>query len=283
MAIVLGENRYGKSSVRVMKVLRDANEHRVTEWTVEVWLEGDFQACFDHGDNSRLLPTDTMKNTVYSLARASKARSIEDFAKEVAGYLITTNLYAELAGVRIQAVPWKQVQVDGERFLTAFMHGGDCINTTTVTHSRLGGSKVVSGFENIWLLKTAKSAFAGFLRDRLTTLKETQDRLFGTLARVEWTYASANLDFEELRKEIVGTLLRTFAEHESLSVQQTLFAMAGNALERVDALREVHVFMPNKHCNLVDLSAFGQDNPNEIFVPTDEPHGSIEARVRRGA
>jgi urate oxidase len=39
--------------------------------------------------------------------------------------------------------------------------------------------------------------------------------------------------------------------------------------------------MPNKHCLLVDLSRFAQDNPNQIFVPTDEPSGHIEARVRR--
>jgi urate oxidase len=57
--------------------------------------------------------------------------------------------------------------------------------------------------------------------------------------------------------------------------------MAKAALEQVSEISEIHLSMPNKHCNLVDLSPFGQDNPNEIFVPTDEPHGSIEARVRR--
>jgi urate oxidase len=64
-------------------------------------------------------------------------------------------------------------------------------------------------------------------------------------------------------------------------VQQTLYAMGEAALEHVDVIREIHLLMPNKHNLLVDLSRFGRDNPNHIFVPTDEPHGTIEATVRR--
>ena len=84
--IILGENRYGKSRVRVMKVDRSTEPHRVFEWNVEVWLKGDFSECFERGDNSRILPTDTMKNTVYSVARASNVETIEEFAKELAKY-----------------------------------------------------------------------------------------------------------------------------------------------------------------------------------------------------
>jgi urate oxidase len=283
MAIVLGENRYGKSRVRVMKVTRDATEHCVDEWNVEVWLEGDFHACFEHGDNSRVLPTDTMKNTVYSLARASSATSPEEFGKEVVSHFIDTNRYAEAAGVHIHATPWKRIAIGGEEFATAFTHGEDKKHTITVTQSRSAGLKVVGGFEGLWLLKTAKSAFAGYLKDRLTTLKETHDRLFGTLAKAEWQYSGADHDFNALRQRTEAALVRTFAEHDSLSVQQTLYAMAQAALNAVGEINEVSLSMPNKHCNLVDLSPFGQDNPNQIFVPTDEPHGSISAHVRRDA
>jgi len=129
--------------------------------------------------------------------------------------------------------------------------------------------------------RPARSAFAGYLKDRLTTLKETHDRLFGTLANASWQYAGVNLDANALRERAQTALLRAFASHDSLSVQQTLYAMAEATLEAVPEISEIHLFMPNKHCNLVDLSPFGQDNPNEIFVPTDEPHGSIEATVRR--
>jgi urate oxidase len=281
MSIVLGENRYGKSRVRLMKVTRADHTHWVDEWTVDTWLEGNFLDCFEKGDNSRVLPTDTMKNTVYSLARASNALSIEDFAQELVSHFIQTNPYADQAGVHIAATGWKPIEADGKHFDTAFTHTGEQTNTATITLSRFGESQTRCGFEDLWLLKTAHSAFAGFLKDKLTTLKETHDRLFGTLAKAEWTYRTSALDFNIVRSRVQSALVQAFAAHDSLSVQQTLYAMAQAALDQVAELAEVHLFMPNKHCNLVDLSPFGQDNPNQIFVPTDEPHGSIEARVRR--
>src|SRR5271156_3406787 len=281
MTIMLGENRYGKSRVRLMKVRRGDSQHEVFEWNVDVWLTGDFDSCFEDGDNSRVLPTDTMKNTVYSLARASSATSMEEFGVELVSHFIENNSYVATAGARIRGAPWKHIEGGGGGVSSALSHSSDKVDTTTVTISR-AGITVSSGFENLWLLKTAKSAFAGYIKDRLTTLKETHDRLFGTLATAEWQYGGTGpLEFNTLRQQVETALLKTFAEHDSLSVQQTLYAMAKAALEDVREIAEIHLQMPNKHCNLVDLSPFGQDNLNEIFVPTDEPHGSIEARVYR--
>ena len=284
---ILGENRYGKSRVRVMKVVRNGSVHAVSEWNVEVWLEGDFTRCFELGDNTQVLPTDTMKNTVYSLARTSNADAIEDFALELVDHFITNNPRIARAGVTIQATLWKPIELAGKSHPTTFTHGEDRLDTTTVTKSISGQARIASGFDDLWLLKTSGSAFAGFMRDRLTTLKETRDRLLGTLAKGEWTYLEASrrrspVRFNESRARVMTALLNVFAEHDSLSVQQTLYAMADAALKEVVEIDDVYLALPNKHCNLVDLSAFGQDNPNMIFVPTDEPHGSIEARVRRG-
>jgi urate oxidase len=131
------------------------------------------------------------------------------------------------------------------------------------------------------LLKTANSAFWGFQRDELTTLPETKDRVFGTAVEACWSYAGGDVDFERARTRARETMLRVFANHVSESVQHTLFAMAEEALGAVPEMDDIQLAMPNKHCLLIDLSRFGQDNPNEIFVPTDEPHGYIEARVRR--
>ncbi len=279
--ITLGENQYGKSRVRVTKIERYGDRHEVFEWNVEVWLKGDFMKCFEDGDNSRILPTDTMKNTVYSVARASKAVTIEDFASELVTHFVTTQPQVDEAGATIRATLWKHMDAGGDQYPTAFVQEGSAIGTTIVTYPRGGAVSVGSGFEGLAILKTAKSAFAGFLKDRLTTLKETHDRLLGTLATAEWEYASSGLDYAALRANITDVLLKVFAEHDSLSVQQTLFAMGKAALEAVPEISAIRLQMPNKHCNLVDLSAFGQDNPNHIFVPTDEPHGSIEACLRR--
>jgi len=275
--IVLGENRYGKSRVRLMKVERNGEFHEVYEWDVAVWLKGDFSSCFENGDNSSILPTDTMKNTVYSLARKSTSTAIEDFAKEVVSYFIANNPQVDEAGVHIKANSWKHI---GDH-PTAFVRSGPAVEIATVTYSRKASISITSGFENLSILKTTNSEFAGYIKGHLTTLKETSDRLLGTQAEAEWKYAASQVDLVGSRRKIMEALLNTFAAHHSLSVQQTLFAMGKAALEAAPEISEIRLSMPNKHCNLVDLSAFGQDNPNYIFVPTDEPHGSIEACVRR--
>ncbi|MBB5341687.1 factor-independent urate hydroxylase [Tunturiibacter gelidoferens] len=279
--IELAENRYGKSRVRLMKVTRHAHDHDLREWTVQVLLKGDFETAHLDGDNSKILPTDTMKNTVYSLARTSKATAMEDYAKELVDFLLGRNPQVSSASVRIESTMWKRLTVDGEPHPSAFMRGSGELQTTSVERAQGGNFHILSGLDNLVLLKTANSGFEGYIKDSLTTLSETKDRLFGTAVTAEWHYTSPDLDFDAVRTNLREAMLRTFANHNSKSVQQTLYAMAESALEAVPAINEIEITMPNKHCLLVDLSRFNQDNPNEIFVPTDEPHGYIEARVRR--
>jgi urate oxidase len=281
MPIVLGDNCYGKSRVRVMRVERRGDCHAVDEWKVEVWLKGDFRSCFEEGDNSRILPTDTMKNTVYVLARETKAANAEEFAEELTAYLVQNNPQVTQADVTIESTPWLHIVTGGKEHGTAFVQTGAGIETSAVRYVRGGKAIVRSGFRNLAILKTAGSGFAGYIKDRLTTLRETHDRLLGTLASAEWTYSREGIDHSAARRRMMDALLNTFATHDSLSVQQTLYAMGKAALETEPGISEIHLSMPNRHCNLVDLTAFGLENPNHIFVPTDEPHGSIEARVRR--
>ena len=173
------------------------------------------------------------------------------------------------------------MSVDGKPHPDTFMRGSDELQTTHVERAQGGEFKIVSGLENMVVLKTAKSGFEGYIKDSLTTLKETNDRLFGTAVSAKWVYRAKGFDYDVVRAKIRETMLKTFAEHDSKSVQQTLYAMAESALAAAAEISEMEMGMPNKHCLLVDLSRFGQDNPNEIFVPTDEPHGYIEARVVR--
>jgi urate oxidase len=279
--IELAENRYGKSRVRLMKVTRHDHGHDLREWTVQVLLKGDFDSAHLLGDNSKILPTDTMKNTVYSIARSSKATTMEDYARELADFLLSRNPQVESASINIESTMWKRLTVDGEAHPSTFMRGSNELQTTCVERAQGGAFHILSGLDNLVLLKTANSSFEGYIKDSLTTLPETKDRLFGTAVSAKWRYTSTDLDFDVVRTTLRETMLRAFASHDSKSVQQTLYAMAESALEEVAAIDEVEITMPNKHCLLVDLSRFGQDNPNEIFVPTDEPHGYIEARVRR--
>jgi urate oxidase len=279
--IELAENRYGKSRVRLMKVTRHDHGHDLREWTVQILLKGDFDAAHRHGDNSKILPTDTMKNTVYSIARNSNATTMEDYAKELADFLLRRNPQVESASICIESTMWKRLTIDGKPHPSTFMRGSGELQTATVERAQNGTFHILSGLDNLVVLKTANSAFEGYIKDSLTTLKETNDRLFGTAVSAEWRYTSSDLNFDAVRTTIRETMLRTFANHDSKSVQQTLYAMAESALEEVAEIDDIEISMPNKHCLLVDLSRFGQDNPNEIFVPTDEPHGYIQARLRR--
>ena len=283
MTIELGENRYGKSRVRLLKVLRDQAAHEIVDWTVEVLLRGDFDATHTSGDNSGVLPTDTMKNTVYSIARRSSARTMEEFAQELVDFLLTRNPQVRSAEVEVKSGLWKRLSVAGEPHPSTFMHGSEERQTTRVERAQSGKFAITSGFENLVLLKTANSGFEGFLRDDLTTLPETADRLLGTAVRASWSYRSDIADFDWPRRAIREAMLATFAEHNSLSVQQTLFAMGEAALTACLAIDAIDLTLPNRHALLVDLSRFGQDNPNQIFVPTEEPYGYIEARVQRSA
>ena len=279
--IGLAENRYGKSRVRLVKVKRHPVLHDFLEWTLEILLQGDFESSFVDGDNSKTLPTDTMKNTVYSLARSSSAVCMEEFGKELIAFLLDRNPQVSAGQVTLSEKKWEHLPIDGKPHPTTFLLASAEVQTAEVTQNRSGRFAVRSGLENLTILKTAGSEFVGFIKDSLTTLPEASDRLFGTAVRARWGYASADAAFETLRSSIRETLLRVFAGHASKSVQHTLYAMGEAALEKVREIDDIELTMPNIHCLPVDLSRFGQDNPNEIFVPIDEPHGYIEARIRR--
>lgn len=277
----LRENRYGKSGVRLVKVTRSGSVHTLREWTVRVLLEGDFESAHLLGDNSKILPTDTMKNTVYSRAKESNAESMEEFATELIDFLLGRNPQASACEVHIEQTAWQRITVDGAEHDHSFVRGSAEVQTTTIRTTRDGDNTAVSGLEDLVVLKTTKSSFEGFLRDELTTLKEASDRLFGTSVTAEWTYDATALDYNATRNRICASLLKTFALHDSKSVQQTLYAMADEVLQEVPALREITLTMPNIHNILVDLKMFGQDNANEIFMPISDPSGFIHARVTR--
>lgn len=279
--IGLAENRYGKSRVRLVKVKRHPDLHDFREWTLEILLQGDFESCFLDGDNSKILPTDTMKNTVYSLARNSSATCMEEFGKELIAFLLDRNPQVSAGQVTLSEKQWEHLPINGKPHPTTFLLAGAEVQTAEVTRKRMGHFGVRSGLENLTILKTAGSEFVGFIKDSLTTLPEASDRLFGTVMRARWGYASADVAFEALRSSVRETLLSVFAGHASKSVQHTLYAMGEAALEKIREIDDITLTMPNIHCLPVDLSRFGQDNPSEIFLPIDEPHGYIEACIRR--
>jgi urate oxidase len=277
----LGENRYGKSRVRLSRVTRRENGHDFQEWTVGVLLHGDFDASFTEADNSKILPTDTMKNTVYSIARGSNAATIEEFAMELGDYLINNNPQVSKASVEIEEKAWQRMTFDGAPETTTFKMCGPELHTVFAERAKDASWSITSGVDGLVILKTTRSAFSGYIKDRLTTLKPATDRIFGTSATITWDYAESTPPFAEVRTRIISAMLKEFAAHDSMSVQHTLFDIGKAALAAAPEIARVKLTMPNLHHLLADLSPFGQDNPNHIFVPIDEPHGYIEATIER--
>ena len=277
----LGSNRYGKSRVRLSRIARSGNRHEFQEWSVQILLEGDFESSFTQADNSRILPTDTMKNTVYYVARISKAATIEEFAMDLGDYLLSNHSQVSGASVEIGEKAWEHLIVKGTEEPTTFRLRGPELHTARAARGRDTAWSIASGVKGLTILKTTKSAFTGYIQDKLTTLKPATDRILGTSATIRWEYGGPGADYANSRARILTALLNEFAAHDSMSVQHTLFDMGKAALEAVPEIARITLTLPNLHHLLADLRPFGQENPNHIFVPIDEPHGTIEATVER--
>jgi urate oxidase len=269
-------NRYGKSRVRLVKVRRPPHgaPHELADLTIDVQLEGAFDAVYVDGDNGPCIATDTMKNTVYALARQDPVAHVEAFASRLADHFIAK---PAVARARITAVEHRWARLAASPH--AFVQPGGEQWTAVVTRDARSLS-IVAGLANLVVLKTADSAFAGFPREQFTTLPETDDRILATSVTASWSYRAGMIAFA-VRERIRAALVDTFAAHKSRSVQHTLYAMAEAALAACAEITDITLTMPNRHHLLVDLEPFGLDNPNEVFVATDQPFGLIEATVRR--
>ncbi len=272
-------NRYGKSRVRLVKVRRTRDPHELVDLTIDVQLEGAFDAVYLEGDNGPCIATDTMKNTVYALARQDPIIHVELFALRLADHFAAK---PAVSVARVSAVeqPWGRLSSGGQPHPHAFVQAGGEQWTTVVTRDQ-AGTAIVSGLANLVVLKTTDSSFAGFPRDEYTTLPEAGDRIMATSITAAWTYRTGTSDFTA-RAQIRRALVETFAAHTSRSVQHTLYAMGEAALAACADVTAITLTLPNRHHLLVDLSPFGLDNPNEIFVATDQPFGLIEATISRG-
>jgi urate oxidase len=209
-----------------------------------------------------------MKNTVYVVARTSKATTIEEFAKELGDYFLDNNVQVSRVSIVIEEVAWERMVVDGALDATTFKLGGPELSTVLAVREKGGEWEVTSGVDGLTILKTTHSAFTGYVKDKLTTLKPATDRILGTRAIVEWDYADAAPDYAGVRARIIEAMLKVFAGHESMSVQHTLYDMGKAGLDAAPEIARIHL-------------SFGLDNPNHIFVPIDEPHGTIEATIER--
>ncbi|MCC8245705.1 factor-independent urate hydroxylase [Saccharothrix luteola] len=276
MAIVLGPNQYGKAENRLVTVTRNGPVHTIKDLTVGTSLRGDLADTHLTGDNSKVLATDTQKNTVYAFAKQAPVGEIEDFALRLGRHFVSSQEAITGARVLIDEHAWERIEGNDH----SFVQGGNEKRTTAVT---VEGERawVVSGVRDVVVLKSTGSEFHGFPRDEYTTLKETHDRILATSVTARWRYQGDGIDWAKSFAEIRRLLLATFAAKHSLSLQQTLYAMGEAVLRARPEVAEVRLSMPNKHHFAVDLSPFGLENDNEVFYAADRPYGLIEGAVLR--
>jgi len=271
--IVLGDNQYGKAETHVVRVIKRGDTHDIKDMNVSVALAGDFADAHLTGDNSKVVPTDTQKNTVFAFA-ADEIGEIEDFALRLARHFVGDFETVHRARVAIEEFAWSRL---GEH---AFERTGEVRRLTTVSHTA-GATSVVSGITGLVVLKTTDSEFHGYIKDRYTTLAETRDRIMATSLAARWRYRDTGVDWARCYEEATRQLKQTFAAHHSLSLQQTLYEMGKAVLVACEEIVEIRLSMPNKHHFTVDLKPFGLENPQEVFYAADRPYGLIEGTVRR--
>lgn len=272
--------RYGKARVRMMKVVRGEERHDLHDLEVAISLEGDFDDAYTRGDNSGVLPTDTMKNAVYVLGRSHPVDTIESFALHLADHFATALPQVSTATVTIAATPWHRAEIGGAGHPHTFLQGSGERATCTATAAR-NARTLESGISDLVLLKTTGSGFAGFASDELTTLAETGDRVLRTSLTASWTFERTGADADAARRLVRAALIDGFAGGYSPSLQHTLHEMGSRALDACGDITTIRLSMPNLHCLLVDLTPFGQTNEQAIFMPVEAPHGVIEATLRR--
>jgi len=278
MAIELGPNQYGKAEVRVVTVDRSTSRHTIKDLTVSSALRGEFAGAHLAGDNGHVLATDTQKNTVYAFARDGIGE-IEDFGLRLARHFASAYRWIGGARVEIAEHGWDRIAVGGAGHDHSFARAGAEVRTAVVTVD--GDTEhVLSGLTGLVVLKTTGSAFAGFPRDRYTTLAETDDRILATAVTARWRH-TGRPDWGSSFAAVRAALLETFATLPSEALQQTLYEMGRAALETDPELAEVRLSMPNKHHFLQDLSPFELDNPKVVYHAADRPYGLIEGTVRR--
>jgi urate oxidase len=270
---MLGFNQYGKAETRLVLVRRDQPEHELVDLNVSVALAGDLSDTHLTGDNAKVLPTDTQKNTVYAFAREHGVGPLEQFGTRLARHFVDSQPSIHTARVSIDSYAWDRLGPH------SFSRSGGGVRTAVVSAS---GSDVwvVSGVRDLVLLNTTSSEFHGFVRDRYTTLAETSDRILATAVDAAWRHSGTpdwDANYAAARAALIGAFVDTY----SLSLQQTLYAMGEAVLAAVPSIVEVRLALPNRHHFLVDLAPFGLDNPGEVFHAADRPYGLIEGTVMR--
>jgi urate oxidase len=275
------KNTYGKGRVRIMRIHRDGDRQDVSQLNIKAMMQGDFARAYTEADNSTSVSTDTIKNVVNIVARENPGLSPEDFCEVLAKRYLAT--YPQIDDVRITAheTKWSRLAIDGTLHPHSFVLDSNGKPTVEI-HATRSGMTMASGIDSFTFMKSTQSGWENFYVDSYSTIQPTADRMCATSMVASWTWSAKPASYSAANTLILDTLLKTFATTYSPSVQNSLYLMGEAALAAVPEISQISMACPNIHYILMNLSAFGMDNNNDVFLPTDEPHGQIECTVGRG-
>lgn len=276
----LSEQRYGKERVRVLKILRDGPRQTIREIEVSALLSGDFATSYTAGDNSKVVLTDTIRNTINVHAKQHLGEEIEPFAALVAEHFVRRYEQVKKATVEVSLRCWRRMEIAGKPHPHTF-EAGDGARQFVRAVCTAEGCEIDCGIRDLVILKSTGSGFENYPKDEFTTLPETPDRILATSLSGTWRFARAPKNYAIANERMLAAMLEVFSENFSPSAQTTVFQMAEAALATCAEISRIDLSMPNKHFIPINLTPFGLENANEVFLPTEEPSGLIEASVVR--
>ncbi|ODV63079.1 urate oxidase [Ascoidea rubescens DSM 1968] len=292
---VLVDSIYGKDNVKFLKIKRDPSNPKiqdVIEVTVKVLLKGAFDVSYTKADNSPIVPTDTVKNTILIKARTEDPFLVENFANILASHFLAKYDHISSVDVDIIQLRWSKYLVNDKFHDHSFIKDGDEKRICHLFRSRVGDFKLTSGIKDLTLLKSTGSMFYGYNKCDYTTLKPTNDRILSTDVDASWVWSnqitSSNISdlsnnglFDKTYASARKITLDLFATQNSPSVQATMYDMASEILKTSSKIKSVTYTLPNKHYFLMDFSWFNNLKNDEVFYPSPHPNGLINCTVTR--
>lgn len=299
--VFLTNAKYGKDNVRLLKVKRDPENPKkqdVIELTVQVLLLGDIDVSYTKADNAPIVPTDTVKNTIYILAKQHEVWPIERFGCTLVEHFISRYSHIHGAEAKIIQHRWTRYDVQGKPHLHSFIQDGIETRITEVKKTETSNFEISSRIKDLTVFKSTGSKFYGYHQCEYTTLKETWDRILSTDVDATWFWNSSKFSnmaavndfadkkgFDNAYDLARNSTLEIFALEDSASVQATMYNISEKIIESVPWVDDVTYVLPNKHFLELDLSWHkGLQNKGkdaEVYVPASDPNGLIKSTVSR--
>uniref|UniRef100_A0A8C1IUP5 Uricase n=1 Tax=Cyprinus carpio TaxID=7962 RepID=A0A8C1IUP5_CYPCA len=237
---------YRKNAVKVLHIRREVIHHHITELIADIQLTLKTHKDYLTGDNSDIIPTDTIKNTVHALAKLKGIKTIEGFAMDICEHFLTAFNHVTRVRVNIDEVPWKRLEKNGVEHTHASIHCPEAWQFCEVEQHLSMTPVVHNGIKDIKVLKTTLSGFESLYGTIFTTLTDAKDRFFCTSVYARW-------------KTVKDTIIQKFAG----PYDQVL------VLDRIPQVTQT------------DFNFIGLSNKDEGYNSLDNPSGNITGTVCR--